>query len=167
MSGRILDFSQYIGGADNVKVIELFPKSQKAYTYGFGQDVSTYTFSADVQTIVLDQVSYDRTTGEPNFADTLVIGYLPNTANIDANTYIDTSLAASGNVTFTIPAESYTGNITPSTRTNVVMSVVSFEWTTADTPVQVDLHRWAILERWEPGVTPGSPLDEPTYVSLV
>jgi len=167
MAGRILDFSQYIGGADNVKVIELFPKSQKTFTYGFGMNVSAYTFTADIQTIVLDAVTYDRTTGEPNFADTNVIGFIPNTANVTAATYINTAAAASGSIAFTIPANRYTGSITPNARTNVVMSIVSFEWTTADTPPQVDLHRWAIIERWEPGVTPGSPLDEVDYVSLI
>jgi len=167
MSGRILDFSQYIGGGDNVKVIEMFPKSQQTFTYGFGIDVSGYTFTADIQTIVLDTVTYDRTTGDPNFADTAVIGYLTNTANVDANVYIDTSLAATGNISFTIPSNRYTGNVTPNARTNVVMSVVSFEWTTGDTPPQTDLHRWAVIERWEPGVTPGDPTLESDYVSLI
>ena len=50
--GRLLDFSQYLGGPDDVEVIEMFPRQQKKFQYNFGSNVSTYTFSADKQTIV-------------------------------------------------------------------------------------------------------------------
>ncbi len=41
MAGRVLSFKQYVGGADNVQVIEMFPKSQKTFSYNFNdQDVS-------------------------------------------------------------------------------------------------------------------------------
>jgi hypothetical protein len=54
MSGRLLSFSQYIGGADGVKVLEMFPGDQRAFTYNFNNaDVSGYTFSADYQSILL------------------------------------------------------------------------------------------------------------------
>jgi len=167
MSNRVLDFSQYIGGADNVKMLSMFPRSQKSYVYNFGKDVSGYTFTADYQTIVVDTITWDRNTGEPNFATSTVIGYIENTANVAANVFIDTSVASSGNVKLTIPANRYTGNITPSARTNIAMTVLSFEWETNDTPPQKDSHRYAILEVWEPGVTPGSPLDDANFVSLV
>ena len=165
MSGRLLDFKSYIGGSDNVQVIELFPRSQKTFTYNFNTNVSAYTFSSDYQTIVLDQVTYDRVTGDPNFTETTVIGYMNTTGNV-SNSLINNASASTGVVTFTIPQNRYTGKIIPNARDKVVMTVVSFQWTTNDTPAQQDMHRWAIIERWEPGVTPGDPTSEVTYVSL-
>ena len=165
MSGRLLDFKSYIGGSDNVQVIELFPRSQKTFTYNFGVNVTGYTFSSDYQTIVLDQVTYDRVTGDPNFTETTVIGFMNTTGNV-SNSLINNASASTGVVTFTIPQNRYTGKIIPNARDKVVMTVVSFQWTTGDTPAQQDMHRWAIIERWEPGVTPGDPTTEATYVSL-
>lgn len=164
----LLSFNQYIGGSD-VQVIELFPRSQKAFTYNFGSNVSAYSFSADYQTIVLDQISYDRTTGDPNFTETNVIGYFANVGVVSGSN-ISNADAGSGFVTLTIPENRYTGNITPNARTNVVMTVLSFEWTTDDTPPQKDLHRWAIIERWEASVKTGDPTQETVenggYVAL-
>lgn len=167
MSNRILDFSQYLGGADNVKMISLFPRSQKSFNYSFGIDVSGYTFTADYQTLVVDTITFDRATGEPNFATSTVIGYIENLDNVSANVFIDVSTSNAGNVKLTIPAERYTGNITPNARSNVALTVLSFEWQTDETPPQKDSHRYAILEVWEPGVTPGSPTEDPNFISLV
>jgi len=164
--GRLLDFSQYLGGPDDVEVIEMFPRQQKKFQYNFGANVSTYTFSADKQTLVLDTVTYDRDTGNINFTDTNVIGYFDNTANISAATYIDTSQSSTGIVTFTIPENRYTGTILPNARENVVMTVVGFEWQDASTPPRKELHRWAIVERWEPGVTIGDPTLDSSFVKL-
>lgn len=163
--GRLLDFSQYLGGPDDVEVIEMFPRQQKKFQYNFGANVSTYTFSADKQTIVLDQVAYDRDTGNINFTETTVIGYFDNTGNI-ANTNIDTSIASTGIVTFTIPENRYTGTILPNARENVVMTVVGFQWQDASVPPRKELHRWAIVERWEPGVTIGDPTLDSSFVKL-
>lgn len=164
--GRLLDFSQYLGGPDDVEVIEMFPRQQKKFQYNFGSNVSAYTFTADKQTIVLDTVSYDRDTGNINFTDTNVIGYFDNTANIAAATYIDKTQAGTGIVTFTIPEQRYTGTILPNARENVVMTVVAFEWADASTPPRKELHRWAIVERWEPGVTIGDPTLDSSFVKL-
>lgn len=167
MSGRLLSFKDYLGGADNVQVIEMFPRNQKTFEYNYGgNDVSGYAFSADYQTIVLDTVSYDRITGDPNFADTNIIGYFGSATTIDANTYISTASASSGLVSFTIPEERYTGQITPNARDNVVMTVVSFQWVTDDAVPQKDMHRWAVIERWEPGVSPGDPTLANTFIRL-
>jgi hypothetical protein len=168
MSGRLLSFSQYLGGASNVKVLELFPDDQKSFTYNFGSDVSGYTFTADYQSILLSTLAYDRVTGDPNFTETTVSGYFTNVANIDPATYINDSSAASGLVTFTIPSQRYTGKVLPDARANVVCTVVSFQWETGDTPPQKERHRWAILERFDPkvGNNPGDPSNEATFVSL-
>lgn len=165
MSGRLLDFSQYLGGADNVKVIELFPRSQKTYTYNFNANVTSWTFTSDYQTILLDQVTYDRVTGLPNFTDTIVLGYFTGVSNVSAN-MISVSNATTGTVNLTIPASRYSGKIYPNARQYVVMTVLSMQWDTNSTPPQKDMHRWAIIERWEPGVTPGDPRTEATYTVL-
>lgn len=169
MAGRLLSFKEYIGGADNVQVIEMFPNDQKTFTYNFDADVSGYTFSADYQSIVLDTVTYDRVTGDPNFADTTVSGYFTNTANVSGS-YIDTTSAVTGLVNFTIPENRYTGNVTPDARANVVATVLSFQWQTDDTPAQKQRHRWLILERFDPqiGKVPtGNISAEPGFVSLL
>ena len=167
MAGRLLSFKDYLGGADNVQVIEMFPRNQKTFQYNFGgDDVSGYTFTADYQTLVVDSVTYDRVTGDINFADSSITGYFGTATTINPGTYIDTSSATSGFVNFTIPENRYTGPITPDARNNVVLTVVAFEWQTDDSPVQKDMHRWAIVERWEPGVSPGDPTLQSTFVKL-
>ena len=166
MSNRLLDFSQYIGGSDNVKVINLFPRSQKSFTYDFQGDVSGYTFTADQQSLVLDSISFDRATGLPNFADSTITGYMNANSSIDANTYINTSAASTGQVQFTIPSDRYTGPLLPNARKNPVMTVVSFEWETDDSPAQKESHRWAVLETWEPGVTVGDPAVSNVFVAI-
>lgn len=168
MSGRLLSFSQYLGGADNVKILEMFPDDQRTFTYDYGTDVSGYTFTADYQSILLDTVTYDRSTGQPNFAETTVSGYFTNTANVDASTFIDDSSASTGIVTLTIPAQRYTGNVIPNARENVVATVLSFEWQTGETPPQKQRHRWCIFERYDPkvGRNPGNPQNESDFVLL-
>jgi hypothetical protein len=168
MAGNLLSFKNYIGGSDNVQIIELFPRSQKTFTYDFGSDVSGYTFTADFQSIVLDTVTYDRTTGDPSLSTTNVKGYFTNTANVSPS-MISNASAAAGTVTLTIPSNRYTGNLKPNARTDVVCTVLSFQWTTNDTPPQSDSHRWAIFERFEPevGKVPTSNISaEPGFVSL-
>jgi hypothetical protein len=46
------------------------------------------------------------------------------------------------------------------------MTVVGFEWQDAATPPRKELHRWAIVERWEPGVTIGDPTLDSSFVKL-
>ena len=174
MSNRLLDFSQYIGSPDT-QVIELFPRSQKTFTYNFNTNITGYVFSSDYQTIVVDQMSYDRDTGNPNFTESTVVGYFAN-VGIVSNSYISVSNATVGTVSLTIPENRYTGNITPNARTNVAITVLSFQWdsSTAAT-ARKDLHRWAIIERFDPrtGGRIGNPRDETNvtvnggFVSLV
>lgn len=154
-----------MGQANNVQVIEMFPSTQKSFTYNFGSSIVGFTFEADYQTIVLDTVTYDRTTGQPNFTDTNVVGYFAN-AEI-SNSYIDTSTLAAGTVKFTIPSQRYTGPLTPDARTNVAMTVVGFKWTDNNTsPPVTTSHRWGVIERWEPDVAPGDPTLNNTFTKL-
>lgn len=156
MSGRILDFKSYIGGADNVVVEEMTPSTQKTFNYDFGTNVSNYDFAADMQTIIVDTVAYDRVTGDPNFTESAVLGSYAN-AEIASGNIVESG-AASGQIKLTIPAQRYTGNIVPDARANVPITVVSFRWTNKNvTPNTVEQHRYAILERYEPDVTIGNP----------
>ena len=165
MSGRLLDFSKYLGQANNVQVIEMFPSTQKSFEYNYGIDVSGYTFEADMQTIVVDTLAYDRATGDPSFADSKVVGYFANSEIGSGN--ISNTQAASGLVKFTIPSQRYTGPLTPDARTNVAITVASFKWTdTTLTPNTTDSHRWAIIERYEPDVSPGNPRLSNVFIPL-
>ena len=164
---RLLTVSQYLAGADQVKCIELFPDDRKVISYDFDKSISGYNFSADYQSLLLDEVKYDRVTGDINLSDTTVSGYFNNFANVDANN-INILSAVSGTVDLTIPANRYTGPLLPSARTDVVMTVLSFQWEdgTDITQTTKTRHRWAIIERFEPGVTIGNPNTDPGFTSL-
>lgn len=162
---RLLSFANYLGQANNVQVIEMFPSTQKTFTYNFGADVTGYTFEADYQPIVLDQLTYNSNDGEPNFTTTNVTGFFAN-AEVGAANIVVTD-ATAGTVNLTIPSQRYTGPITPDARANVVMTVLSFKWTdTGVTPTTTDSHRWGIIERYEPDVSPGNPALSNAYIQL-
>lgn len=165
MSGRLLSFSNYVGGSDNVQVIELFPSSQQTFTYNYGTDITGYTFEADYQTIVIDTMSYNVSDGQPNFTSSQVTGSFAN-AEIAGSNIVVTN-ASAGLVDFTIPSQRYTGNIIPDARTNVPITVVSFKWTNTNvTPNTTDSHRWAVIERFEPDVTIGNPTLSAGYTAV-
>lgn len=168
MAGRLLSFKDYIGGADNVQVIEMFPTDQQTFTYNFDGNVAGYSFTADYQSLLISTLTYDRVTGDPNFADSTISGYFNNYSTIDPATYVNNTSASSGIVNFTIPSDRYTGNVLPDARANVVGTVVSFEWQTDDTPVQKRRHRWLVLERFDPqsGKNPGDPADNAGFIAL-
>lgn len=166
MSNRLLDFANYIGSPDT-QVIELFPRSQKTFTYNFNTNITGYVFSADYQTIVVDTMSYNRDTGDPNFTDSTVVGYFANVGTVDSP-YISVSNASVGTVTLTIPENRYTGNIYPDARANVAITVLSFQWDSSSaSTARKDMHRWAIIERFDPrvGGRIGNPRTE-TNVSI-
>jgi len=156
MSGRLLSFEKYVGGADNVQVIELFPSSQQTFTYNYNTNITGYTFAADMQTIIVDSMTYNVNDGQPNFTTTSVLGSYANAEITSANIVVQS--AAAGTVNFTIPSQRYTGNVIPDARTNVPITVVSFRWTNTNvTPPTTDSHRWAVIERFEPDVVIGDP----------
>jgi hypothetical protein len=152
MSGRVLTISQYLNGADQVKFIEKFPSEQKTFQYDFGANIASYTFELDAQTLLVDSLTYDRVTGDPNFTDTTVVGYFAN-VDIGAGNISNRNNAA-GTVSITIPSHIYPAsrNITPDARSNVPITIFSVAWTdTNQTPNSVQAHRWAVIERYKPG----------------
>lgn len=165
MSNRLLDFADYIGGPDTI-VIEMFPRMQRKYVYNFGGNISSYQFSADFQTLVLGNMSYDRATGNPNFSTTTILGSFPTVSNV-SNALITVTDASAGVVELVIPENRYTGNIIPNARANVPATVLTFQWSVNNTTGAVkDAHRYLILERYEPGVPIGDPTEEVTFVPL-
>ena len=161
MSGRLLDFKNYVGGSDNVQVIELFTDTQQSYTYNFGTDITDYTFTVDYQTLVVDTLTYERTTGLPSFSNSSVVGYF---ANVTGGAGLITNKNnAEGTVSITIPEDRYTGQLLPNARANVPVTVLSVNWADAAlTNPDQQAHRWAILERYKPGT---STLGDPTLDS--
>jgi len=161
MSGRLLDFSNYVGGSDNVQVVELFTDTQQTYAYDFGTDLTDYTFTVDYQTLVVDTISYDRTTGLPTFSNSSIVGYFANVAG-SAGLITERNNSA-GTVNITIPEDRYTGQLLPNARANVPITVVSINWADAGvTNPNQNSHRWAVLERYKSGT---NSLGDPTLDS--
>lgn len=164
----VLRFSDYLGGPDNIQVEEIFPSTKRTYQYDFNQNITGWTWSLKTQSIVVNPLTWDRYSGEPNFANSLVIGYFPNTTLATDTTTINVVDASAGTVNLTIPANLYTGPIIPDARSKVVISIVTFGWTTATTPTQSNSHRWAFIQSYEPGVTIGDPTlsSNPLYTAF-
>ena len=161
----LLDFSQYIGGQDNIQTEVSFPSSQRTVVYNFGQDITGWTFKLDYQTVVVDTISYDRNTGAPNFASSKIIGTFPGGVT-NTGTYISVLSASSGTVAVTLPGGLYTGPIIPDARSHTPINILGFTWTSNATPAQIDTHRWALLMTYEPGVEPGDPILDPDYTPV-
>ena len=154
---------KFIGGADNVIAMDMFPAEQQKFTYQFGAvDVSTYVWDIDYQTVVVDTVAFNRNTGEPNYTDSSVTGFF-DAQQSAVNTYVDTTDAANGNVVITIQANRYTGKILPNSRLKVPTTCFSVKWTEGATPTSAtNIHRYIISERYTAEVPIGDPTTETT-----
>jgi hypothetical protein len=161
----LLDFSQYVGGNDNLQTELAFPSTQRTVVYNFAQDITGWTFHLDHQTVVTDVLAYDRTTGAPNFSGSKIIGYFPSGV-INTSTNVTVINASSGTVAITFPGNLYTGAILPDARSHNPITVVGVTWTDNSTPAQVNTHRWAFVLGWEPGVNPGDPVLENDYTAI-
>jgi hypothetical protein len=161
----VLNFANYIGGADNVQIEQIFPSTQRTMTYNFGQDITGWQFNLDSQTIVVDTMSFDRNTGEPNFANSSVIGVFTAT-QISTSTNVNVISASSGTVAITFPGNLYTGPVLPDARKNVPITVVGVTWSTGALLPQVNTHRWAFIQSWEPGVRAGDPTLASGYFAI-
>lgn len=162
----LLDFSQYIGGADNLQTEQAFPSTQRTVVYNFGTDITGWVFALDYQTVVVDAIAYDRNTGAPNFASSKIIGTFPS-GNITTATYVNVIDSAVGTVAVTFPGNLYTGPVIPDARSHNPITVIGLTWTDDNTPPQVNTHRWAFIQSWEPGVTPGDPVLEDNYTAFI
>lgn len=169
MSG-VLDFQQYVGGADQVKCEQWFPTNTRTLIYNFDQDITGWTFAARFQTIVVDTVQFNRYTGQPNFSKSTVIGHFAeeDMSTFASGDYEPTVLSAeSGTVRVYHPAGMYTGPIIPDARKNVPITVVTFEWTDVNSPVpNITQHRYALVQAWQPGTEPGDPTLDTDFIEL-
>lgn len=156
MASGVLNFAQYLGGADNIQIEQIFPSTQRTLQYNFGLNITGWTFGLDHQTIVVDTMTFDRNTGEPNFANSNVIGYFPSGV-ISTSSYVTVTNTANGQVNITIPGNLYTGPVLPDARANVPITIVGVTWRDNSSPININTHRWAFIQCWEPGVTPGDP----------
>jgi hypothetical protein len=156
MAAGVLNFSQYLGGPDNIQCEQTFPSTQQTLQYNFGVSINGWTFNIEAQTVVVDTVTFDRNSGQPNFASSKVIGFFP-TETIDPYIYANYINVTAGLVNITIPANLYTGPILPDARVNVPITIIKVQWTDAGSPAQINSHRWAFIQCYEPGVTPGDP----------
>jgi len=161
----ILNFSNYLGGADNIQIEQTFPSDQKTFVYNYGQDITDWQFHLDYQTVVADTVAFDRVTGEPNFAATTIIGSFPSGV-IDTSTYVTVTDPANGIVAITIPANLYTGSIIPDARKHNPITIVGVTWTVPSTPPQISTHRWAFIQSYEPGVNASDPVLDNNYTPI-
>lgn len=169
----ILNFQQYIGGPDSVQVENIFPSNQKTLIYTFRDDagdaidITDWTFSADYQTIVVDEIAFNRSTNKPNFANSSVIGSFPK-VEVTGDMVPEIADGAAGKVKVHIPAGMYAGPIIPDARKNVPITVFSLTWSDDSTPVQINTHRWALVQCWEPDVAIGDPTTStnPLYTAL-
>lgn len=164
MSG-ILNFQQYVGGPDSVQVEQVFPSNQRTLLYNFNTDITGWSFSCDYQTIVVDSVKFNRSTGKPNFSDSTVIGTFPK-VDVSGDYVPDVISETDGTVKIHFPANMYSGAIIPDARKNVPITVFAITWTDNSTPAQVNTHRWALVQCWEPDVTPGDPTLEDDYTTI-
>ena len=156
MAAGVLNFAQYLGGADNIQIEQIFPSTQRTLNYNYSRNITGWNFNVDHQTIVVDSIAFDRNTGEPNFANSNVIGYFPS-AVISTSTFVNVTNSSLGLVNITIPGALYAGPILPDARANVPITIVGVTWSDANSPRQINTHRWAFIQCWEPGVNPGDP----------
>lgn len=167
----VLNFQQYIGGPDSVQVENIFPSNQKTLVYTFNDsegnpvDLTGWTFTADYQTLVIDEIAFNRNTNKPNFANSTVIGSFAK-VEVSGDTAPAIITAAAGTVKVHFPAGMYAGPIIPDARKNVPITVFSLTWTDDSTPAQINSHRWALVQCWEPDVTIGDPTAAVGYTAL-
>ena len=171
MANGVLSFADYVGGADELIIEQSFPSTQRSVVYNYGTDITGWTFSADYQTLVIDEIAFNRYTGAPNFANSSVIGYFPK-VDITNPPFSGTILpqainTATGTVKVTFPAQMYTGPIIPDARKNVPIVIFGFTWNMASTPTQTFTHRWAFIQCYEPDVAIANPVTDPAYIPLV
>ena len=161
----VLSFSDYLGGPDNIQVEQIFPSTKRTFNYNFNTNITGWSWGLDAQTLVVNPVTYDRN-GIPNFSSSLVIGFFAKQELAVDTTTINIVNAALGTVNITIPANLYTGPIIPDARKNVPITIVGVSWTTADTPTQVNTHRWAFIQCYEPDVSIGNPILDAGFTAL-
>lgn len=161
----ILTVDQYLGGPDQIQVEQVFPSNQRTLVYNFNRDITGWTFASDYQTLIVDEIQFNRASGKPNFGNSTILGSFPK-VDIAAPYVPEIINAALGTVNVHLPAQMYTGPIIPDARQNVPITIFALTWTDNLTPPQVNTHRWALIQAWEPDVIVGDPTLSVDYTAL-
>lgn len=167
----ILSASEFLGGPDNITTKQIFPSDQTSTVGtvtnddGTPVDLTGFTFTADYQTLIVDEIAFNRLTGAPNFSKSKVIGSFPK---VDLAGGFEPAILDPLAGTFIVhfPAGMYDGPIIPDARVNVPITVYSLTWSDASTPAQTFSKRWCLIQNYEPGVTVGDPTQDVNYTAL-
>lgn len=187
----VLSFSDYIGGPDNINLLQVFPSDQRIYTYDFGTDATDFKYALDYQTLVVDPITFGRD-GTPNFSTSQTIGYFPKVdlhgvaggfavagADFDpdvdgdgqasAGVYVRTLEGNPTKVQVLYPAAMYIGPIVPDARSKVCLTVVSFSWANGLTTNKSEnsSFRFGFLQCYEPDAPIGDPTEEAGFTAIV
>lgn len=157
-------FNEFIVGPNTIDIQKFYPSSRQRLLVNLGTDITGYTIAADYQVLVVDTIAFDRHSGDPNFAESTLIGTFPLTeiTGGDVPTITD---ATAGDVEVVIPADMYTGPMYPGDRTNALVAVVGFTYTDLDGFIETI--RIPRLISYEPDVAIGNPVDEVDYEAKV
>lgn len=157
----ILSFSEYIGGTEPAILEQTYPSTQEILTLNFGEDVAGWTFEFDTQTLIVDKITYDRNTGDPNFATSTIKGYFAKAEITGAVSIVN---AGAGTVAITRTGGVYTGPIIPDARLNIPLTVYSLTYTNA--LGERDTIRFVYIQCWEPDVAPTDPTAADGYTAI-
>lgn len=167
----VLTASEFLGGPDNITIKQVFPSSQNSTVGsvtnddGTPVDLTGYTYTADYQTLIVDEIAFNRSTGAPNFSKSTIVGSFPK---VDVTGSYAPAILSATDGTFIIhfPAGMYSGPIIPDARKNVPMTVYSLTWSDNSTPAQIYSKRWCLIQNYEPGVEVGDPSLDPDFTAL-
>lgn len=167
----VIKFEEYIGGtpifvkAASPKEADVWVSAPIRDAANQVVDITNWTWELDAQPLVVDKIGFDRLTGEPNFANSKVIGYFPKVELTDS-TNVKTDLASQGIITIGIPAFMYQGPVVPDARKNVVIVVVGITYTTSDSPAVIKTNRIAIIQAWAPDIEIADPTQDQNFTAL-
>ena len=159
----ILTFKEYLGGDDSMQLITQIPEQQTTYTYNFDTVITNYLFSASYEALVIDVIGFDRRTGDPNFANSKIIGSFP--AIQVPPSYINITTAT--DVDVTLPQNMYSQNtLVPDARSNNVLIIYSLKWQSDATIPTISEHKWAVLQAYSVNALVGDPTLHNDYTAF-
>lgn len=157
MANGVLDYKRYLQTLQTITDIGgTFPSSQRTYLATIDGNAHNSAFTATIEwnTVLIDQVDYNRYTKQPIFDNSTIIGYFPGGSTSQYTT-----------ATISLPAFMYNGPVLPGGVEYVPLTVVNVTWTGGTMPaggVQTPTfqHQLAFLQNWEPGIEIRNPWDD-------
>lgn len=131
----------------------IFPGDQAGYNWDFiGLTDSDFNFSLEWVTVIVDRVRFNNN-NEPNFTNSLVIGYF------EGGTL---SFGTTQNIR--IPANMYTGPILPASETNIPITIVNLQWLKNNG--ETVNRQILFIQNYEPGVRIGDPSLDDNFIAI-